>query len=276
VHPTLIDFGFFEIRSYGFMLAVSFLIGIYLAVYRAKRYGVNPQHMLDLTVYIIVAAVVGSRLLYVLFHLGDYEHFVDVFALWQGGATFYGGLILAVVVSYAFTHRKGMPFLQVADVVSPSIALGIGITRIGCLMSGCCYGKPTTLPWAISFPPSSPAGYSELNAARELGVAHVGLHPTQLYSSAYGFIIMTLLLVFEPRLRKRGAAFGTLLVLYGVARFSVDFFRYYETNAIVVMGLTFNQLISAGLFFFGLFLLVRKTATRNEVVRGKVAAARGA
>jgi phosphatidylglycerol:prolipoprotein diacylglycerol transferase len=270
VHPILVDLGFFEIRSYGFTLALSFLIGIYLAARRARRYGVNPQHVLDLSVYIIIAAVVGSRLLYVLFHLGEYDRIVDVFALWQGGATFYGGLILSLVVSYAFAHRKGMPFLQVADIFSPSLALGIGVTRIGCFLSGCCFGKPSTVPWAVTFPPSSPAGYSALSAAHELGVDHIGLHPTQLYSSAYGLLIMTLLLVLEPRLRKRGATFGALILLYGIARFSVDFFRYYEANAFVAFGLTFNQLVSVGLVATGAYLVVRRTDLRNVV------AARGA
>jgi phosphatidylglycerol:prolipoprotein diacylglycerol transferase len=265
VHPILFDFGPIEIRTYGFLLAVSFLFGIYLSTWRARRYGQNPQHFLDLSVYIILAAVIGSRLLYVAFHTREYDSILEVFALWRGGATFYGGLILSIVVSYAYTHRKRMPFLQVADIMSPAIALGIGITRIGCLMSGCCYGKPCTLPWAVSFPTASPAGLSAAAAARELGLDHVGLHPTQLYSSAYGLLIFALLLLLERRLLKRGATFGALLVLYGVARFSVDFFRFYEANARVFMGLSFNQLISAALFVLGIYLLVRKTPDRNVI-----------
>lgn len=265
MHPVLFDFGPVQIRSYGFLLAVSFLLGIYLSTWRARRYGQNPQHYLDLSVYIILAAVIGSRLLYVAFHTSEYDSILEVFALWRGGATFYGGLILAIVVSYAYAHRKGMPFLQVADIMSPAIALGIGISRIGCLMSGCCYGKPTTLPWAITFPPGSPAGFSAATAARELGLDHVGLHPTQLYSSAYGLIIFALLLLLERRLLKRGSTFGALMVLYGVARFSVDFFRYYEANARVFLGLSFNQLISAALVVLGIYLLVRRTADRNVI-----------
>jgi phosphatidylglycerol:prolipoprotein diacylglycerol transferase len=269
LHPILFDFGLFEIRTYGFTLAVSFLLGIYLAAYRARRYGMSAQHMLDLSVYIIIAAVLGSRLLYVVFHIDEYDRFVEVFALWQGGATFYGGLVLSVVVSYAFTHKKGLSFLQVADVMSPSIALGIGVTRVGCLMSGCCYGKPTTLPWAVSFPSDSPAGFSAVVAAQRLGLEHIGLHPTQLYASAYGLLIFVLLLGFERRLLKRGAAFGALLTLYGVARFSVDFFRYYEENARVVMGLSLSQAISAVLVLLGLYLLIRKTDDHHAVVTGK-------
>ena len=106
MHPTLFDFGLFEIRSYGFTLAISFLVGIYLTTWRARRYGQNPQHMLDLSVYMILAAVIGSRLLYVVFHTSEYDSFFEVFALWRGGATFYGGMILCIVVAYAYSHRK--------------------------------------------------------------------------------------------------------------------------------------------------------------------------
>ena len=113
MHPTLIDLGKLSIHSYGFMLAVSFLAGIYLASYRAKKYGLEVQHILDLSVYIILSAVIGSRLLYVAFHLDEYENILDVIALWQGGATLYGGLVLAVIVSYAYASKHKIKFLHI-------------------------------------------------------------------------------------------------------------------------------------------------------------------
>jgi phosphatidylglycerol:prolipoprotein diacylglycerol transferase len=125
MHPILIDLGRIQIRSYGFMLALSFLLGIYLAGRRAKRYGVDPQKILDLSVIIILAAVVGSRLLYVLFHLDQYANPLKMFALWEGGATFYGGFILAVAASYFWVQKNNIPFLKVADIVAPSTALGL-------------------------------------------------------------------------------------------------------------------------------------------------------
>ncbi|UCH83973.1 MAG: prolipoprotein diacylglyceryl transferase, partial [Candidatus Latescibacterota bacterium] len=89
MHPILIQLGWFNVYSFGFMLAVSFLVGIFISGRRAKRFGVEPQHVLDLSVYIIVAGVLGSRLLYVAFHMDEYNSVVDIFALWQGGATLY-------------------------------------------------------------------------------------------------------------------------------------------------------------------------------------------
>ncbi len=259
MHPILIHLGKLQIRSYGFMLALSFLIGIWLASRRARKAGVDSQKILDLSVIIILAAVVGSRLLYVLYHLDQYSNPLDMFALWQGGATFYGGFILATLASYWWVQKNKIPFLLMADIMAPSIALGLVFTRIGCFLSGCCYGKPTTHAWGIVFPPDSPAGSAAMQLAQQEGLDHVALHPTQLYSSLFeGLVIFTLLLVLEPRLQKRGAMFGMLCVLYAIARFTIDFFRYYEPNARVMGGLDFNQIICIFVFFFGIFLLIRK------------------
>jgi phosphatidylglycerol:prolipoprotein diacylglycerol transferase len=260
MHPTLIDAGWFQIRSYGFMLAASFLAGIYLASWRARRQGVKPQYLLDLSVYIIIAAVVGSRLFYVLFHLGDYANPLRIFALWEGGATFYGGLILAITASVWFTRRKNLAFLGVADIMAPSIALGMAITRIGCFLSGCCYGSPTEMPWGVLFPTSCPAGESAAEAAFALGVDFVHLHPSQLYSSLYGFVILAVLLLVEPRLRRQGALFGLLLILAGIARFTVDFFRFYEESARTFAGFTVSQITAIGLFAIGIYLMARKSS----------------
>jgi phosphatidylglycerol:prolipoprotein diacylglycerol transferase len=266
MHPTLIDAGWFQIRSYGFMLAMSFLVGIYLAAWRAKRQGIQPQLILDLSVYIILAAVVGSRILYVMFHLDEYSSPLQFFALWEGGATFYGGLILAIIASVVFTRRKKLSFLQVADIVSPSIAIGMALTRVGCFLSGCCYGKPTDAPWGVLFPPTCPAGRSAADAAMSLGVDVVHLHPTQLYSSLYGLVIAGILLIAGRWLKKRGALFGLLLILSAVARFTVDFFRYYEDNARTVWGLTFSQVLAVGLVLVGVYLMVRRASLPRKTV----------
>jgi len=258
MHPILVHLGKLQIRSYGFMLALSFLLGIWLASRRAKRAGVDPQKILDLSVIIILGAVVGSRLLYVVFHLDQYSNPLEMFALWQGGATFYGGFILAALASYWWVQKNKLSFLQIADIMAPSIALGLVFTRIGCFLSGCCYGKPTTLPWGVVFPPDSPAGSAAMALAQQRGVEHVALHPTQIYSSIKGLTIFIILMAMQPVLKKRGSMFGMLCVLYAIGRFTVDFFRYYEPNARVLGGLSFNQVICVFVFFFGVFLLMRK------------------
>ena len=265
MHPVLIEIGKFSVYSFGFMLAISFLAGIYVSSYRAKRYGVNPQYILDVSVYLILAGVIGSRVLYVVFHLEEYNSFLDIFALWQGGATLYGGLLLAILTAYVFSARKKIGFLLIGDIFAPALALGIMVTRVGCFLSGCCYGKETTLPWGVVFPPESAAGAY----AREIGAAAgtvVHLHPSQLYASFYGLLIFLVLMLGEKKLTKRGAVFGVFLMLYGVFRFALDFSRYYEENMRMLFDLTLNQWISVGLFATGLFLLVRKTSDKTQVV----------
>jgi phosphatidylglycerol:prolipoprotein diacylglycerol transferase len=265
MHPTLINAGWFQIRSYGFMLALSFLVGIYLAAWRAKHRGVKPQLILDLSVYIILASVIGSRLLYVVFHLKDYSSPLEYFALWEGGATFYGGLALAIAAAVWFTRRKGLAFLGVADIMSPSIALGMAFTRVGCFLSGCCFGRPTDAPWGVLFPSTCQAGRYQSEAAIQLGVDVVHLHPTQLYSSFYGLVIFGILLLAERKLPKQGALFGLLLVLAAMARFTVDFFRFYEPNARTVWGLTVSQVWAVGFALLGVYLLVRRARVASHI-----------
>lgn len=274
MHPVLFEIGWFTIHSYGFMLALSFLVGIYVAKRRAAKFGIEPNHILDLSVYIILGAVIGSRLLYVAYHLDEYRNILDMFALWEGGATLYGGLILTVLLSYIFAAKRHLKFLQIADVISPSIALGIMFTRMGCFLSGCCYGKPTSLPWGVHFPDGCAANYYSKQMAESLSLSSVNLHPTQLYASLYGLIIFLLLLLFERQVNKRGGTFGAFLVLYGISRFALDFFRFYEENMRVLIGLTLNQLLSLGLLILGVVLLLRKAEEgRPAAVVGKLSKA---
>ena len=263
MHPVLVKIGWFSIYSFGFMLALSFLAGIYLSSVRAKRLGVDPQIVLDLSVYVIISGVVGSRLLYVAFHIDEYRNPIDVFALWQGGATLYGGLALALIVGYAFCKKRDTGFLLMGDIMSPALALGIGLTRIGCFLSGCCYGRETALPWGASFPPDSPAGaFAREIAARE-GVAAIRLHPSQLYDSILALSTFALILLLGRRLKKRGAAFGLLLLAYGASRFIVDFFRFYEPNMRLGDGFNWNQIVSAVLVAAGVYLLFRKAGGKR-------------
>ena len=194
MHPVLISIGPLKVYAFGFMLALSFLFAIVISTRRAKKFGLDPQHLLDLSVYVIVAGVLGARLLYVVFHLNEYESILDVFALWQGGATLYGGILLAIFASVWFARRKKINFLLLVDVIAPSLALGIMLTRVGCFMSGCCYGEATDLPWGVTFPPESAAGYYCQQLAATAGHP-VSLHPTQLYASLYALAILVFLLV---------------------------------------------------------------------------------
>ncbi len=242
MHPVLVEIGRFRIYSYGAMLALSFWIGILLAARRAGRRGVKPELVFDLSIILILSAVVGSRMLYILSHRGDYHSIVDVIALWQGGATFYGGFILALAGAIVFLRRKRVSFFLVADACAPSIALGFFFTRIGCFLSGCCFGLPTTLPVGIVFPAGSPAGFA---------CPGTPLHPTQLYDAAYGLAMTAALLLVDRKRRYTGFVFGLLCVLAGAGRYGIDFLRSYEPSARLSIHLTTSQLISLGVIAAG-------------------------
>lgn len=259
MHPILIELGKLKIYSYGFMLALSFFFGIILAGYRARRKGVAPELIYDLSIIIVISAIVGSRGLYILTHLNHYDGIIDIIALWQGGATYYGGMILAVVGSAVYLRIKKTSFLKVADICSPSIALGVILTRIGCFLSGCCFGNPTSCPTGMVFPDEAPAGFT---------FPGVSVHPTQLYSSAYGLIIFALLLFIDRKEHPDGYLFGFLCIFYGISRFLVDFVRYYEESAIVAGGLTDNQLISIGLLLLGVFLIGYSSVREKRLKQG--------
>jgi len=242
LHPILFEIGPIPIRSYGVLIAVAFAVGIWLAVRRAERRGIDPLRMTDLGIWIMVAAVIGSRLFYVIPYRSYFaEHPARIFAVWEGGLTMYGGLLAAIAVSVLFTRRAGISFWRTADVTAPSIALGLGITRIGCFFNGCCFGHPTSGPLGVRFPAHSAAG------AEFPGVP---IHPAQLYAAAFGFFLFGFLLLIERRIRGEGRLFLVLIGLYGIARIVLDQFRFYENVSPVAPGgipLSWNTLLSAAL-----------------------------
>jgi phosphatidylglycerol:prolipoprotein diacylglycerol transferase len=247
MHPILIEIGIIKIYSYGFMLALSFFTGILVASARARKRGVEPSLIYDLSIVLIIGAIVGSRGLYIITHRDSYHGIVDMIALWQGGAVYYGGMLLAVAGAIIFLRIKNTSFLKVADILSPSVGVGIFFTRIGCFLSGCCFGHPTNICTGVVFPHNSPAGFQ---------YPDIHIHPTQLYSSAYGLIIFILLILVEKIRFAEGSTFGFMFIFYGIARFIVDYFRYYEESA-MIGAFTFNQLISMGLIVGGaIFVLV--------------------
>jgi len=255
MHPTLIQIGPLPLHSYGFMLALSFFLGILLASRRARARGMNPDLVFDTSLVIVFASILGARAMYVLYHRDEMHGFIDMIALWSGGLTMLGGVLAAMGAAWVYLKRRKVRFLTMADVMAPSLGLGLGLTRIGCFLNGCCYGKPTTGPLGVHFPPDS-------YVSRMFGGA--ALHPAQLYSSATGLAILGVLLLFDRRPRREGQVFALFLLLDSVGRFGLDFCRSYEANVYVLGGLTVNQLICIGLFALGLLVLV---TTRGGVVR---------
>ena len=251
MHRTILDFGAVGIRSYGVMLAIAFWVGIELSARIARKRGHDSLLIVDLGLVILLSSVVGSRLLYVLSHMDDFRgDFWGVFKVWEGGLTFYGGLVAAVLLGVLFLKRRKQPVAQITDILAPQIALGIAIARVGCFLNGCCFGKESTLPWACAFPPDSLAGSV---------MPGLHLHPVQVYAVVANLIIAVILYKLLRKGLPAGSVFAWLLILYGGWRFVIDFWRYYEDQVLVgSWGLqaSYNQLVSVILIIIGIGLLL--------------------
>ena len=255
MHPELFRIGPFAIHSYGVMLALSFILGIYLAVRQGEKKGLKGDEIVNLGFIIILSSIIGARLFYVLFHLNEFQN-RWIYAFWPvqedgtvglGGLILLGGFLLAFASSAVYMYLKKLNFWQFADSVAPSIALGVFFTRIGCYLNGCCFGRECDLAWGVVFPTYSPAGAI-------MGDVHI--HPTQLYSSFYGLLILGILLWLDARYYFQGMTVSLFLILYGISRFSVDFFRYYESQMFVIGNLQFNHVVSLLMFISGIILFV--------------------
>jgi phosphatidylglycerol:prolipoprotein diacylglycerol transferase len=215
MHPILFKFGPINIFTYGFFLALGFVSAILLAGREAKRLGLPVGRFYDLCFYIIVASLVGSRLLYVLTEL---PHFLanplQIFVLWKGGLIFHGGLVLAVAVAVFYMRRHQMPWRTTFDAMAVGMPVGQIFGRIGCFMAGCCYGKPSDLPWAVTF--THPETLCPLQEA---------LHPSQLYESLLLIPVFGVLYWLRTRKCFQGQLLLTYLLLAGSVRFLVEFFR---------------------------------------------------
>jgi phosphatidylglycerol:prolipoprotein diacylglycerol transferase len=241
--PTIFKIGPFTLHSYGLMLALAFFAAIMLLEKRAKGSGISKDIIIDFGLVVMVASVIGSRAFYVASHWNEYsQNPISMLAVWEGGLTFYGGVLLSVPAGILFLKKRGIAFWPLADLAAPAFALGLGIGRLGCFLNGCCFGRPSTLPWAVSFPADTAAGY----------YFSCALHPTQIYESLFGFAAMALLLWLGRKRSFAGAMFCLFIGLYGLWRLGLDQFRHYETSQVWALGLTNNQWISLGLMVFAL------------------------
>ena len=249
MHPELFSLGPITIYSYGVLLAASYLLGLWLAMRRAKRWGLDPSRVLDLGIYIIIAALIGAKLLLLVV---DFDQFsgspADLLSLGRSGGVFYGGLILAVIVAFWYIVRHHLPFWTTCDVFAPGIALGHVTGRLGCLAAGCCYGKPADVPWAITF--TSPLAAA--NVGTPLGIP---LHPTQIYEAGAELLILAFLLATERRGRPfAGRTFWAYMLLYAISRFIVEIYRGDPRGQI--LGVSTSQFISLVLGPLSLVMLV--------------------
>src|SRR6058998_1893549 len=256
MHPILFElpwsigaFGRITVYTYGVLLAAAYLLGLQLARIRARKRGLDQNRILDLGIYIIISALIGAKLLLL---ITDFKTFAadprELFTLARSGGVFYGGLILAVAGALWYIRRIGLPLWTTCDVFAPGTALGHVVGRFGCLFAGCCYGKPTTKPWGITF--TDP--FAAANVGTPLGVP---LHPTQIYEAGAEFLILVLLLATERRGRPfAGRTFWLYMLLYAISRFVIEIYRGDERG--MVGSFSTSQFISVLLAPLAIVMLV--------------------
>ena len=263
MYPRLFELGPITLYTYGVLLAAAYLVGLKLAMVRAKARGLDANRVLDLGIYIIISALVGAKLLLL---VTDFRTFRadprELLTLARSGGVFYGGLILAVIVALWYIRRVGLPLWTTCDVFAPGIALGHVVGRFGCFFAGCCYGKPTTKPWGITF--TDP--FAASNVGTPLGIP---LHPTQLYEAGAELLILIVLLVTERKGRPfSGRTFWLYMLLYAISRFIIEFFCGDERGTVFMFSTSqFISILLAPLAIGMLVYLSRREAPAPKRAR---------
>ena len=270
MHPILFEIAGFPVYTYGLLLAAAYLLGLQFALMRARTRGLDANRVMDLGIWIIVSALLGAKLMLVFVERDHFDWSVNgLLNLFRSAGVFYGGLISAVVVALWYLRRHRMPVWTVTDVFAPGIALGHVVGRFGCLLAGCCFGRATGVPWAITFH----SEFAAQNVGTPLGIP---LHPTQLYEAGAELLILGVLLLTEKRGRVfPGRTFWSYMLLYGISRFIIEFYRGDTRGTIEMFSMTFStaqfiSLLIVPLSLVMLFMLGRRlgpapadTATRR-------------
>jgi len=269
MHPILFEIAGFPVFTYGVLLAAAYLLGLQFAIVRGRQRGLDPNRTMDLGIWIIISALVGAKLLLLVVEWDTFTRdWRELLTLARSGGVFYGGLIAAVAVALWYLRRHHMPMWTVTDAFAPGIALGHVIGRLGCLFAGCCFGRQTDVPWAITFRNE----YAAQNVGTPLNVP---LHPTQLYEAGAELLILAILLATERKGRPfPGRTFWGYMFMYGISRFVIEFYRGDARG--LVGALSTSQFVSVLIIPISLvmlYLLSRRTTPEPKVAAKRARAA---
>ena len=247
MHPILWETSYFTIHSYGFMISLAILFSAFFLLREASKAGYNPDHILEAVIVLGISGLIGSRILYVLLNFGYYSaNWVQILNLRVGGLSFYGAIIFGLAALIVWCRFRKLKILELADFFSPYLMFGYAFGRIGCFLNGCCFGKISSLPFAL------PAASTD-NLLR---------HPVQLYAAVLALIFFAVILYLKKYAFYDGYVFTLLLLFYGILRFSTGFFRY---DAVMIYGLSPAQIFSLILTLLAAAFLVYKRKKRAGV-----------
>ncbi|MCP4023213.1 MAG: prolipoprotein diacylglyceryl transferase [Desulfobacteraceae bacterium] len=245
MHPILFQIGNFSLYTYGLFVALGFASALWFTQQNAKPHAINPQVISDIFFVGLISAILGARLLYVVIDFKAYQDdFLGIFKIWEGGLVFFGGFIMAVIVTFIHLRLRDLNVWKTADIITPGIVLGHAVGRIGCFFAGCCYGKACNLPIAITF--KHPESLAPLNIA---------LHPTQIYSVLSNLILFFFIFWLQKHKRFNGMIFWTYIILYSIFRSAIEFFRGDFRGDFFVEFLSVSQGIGMVFFFIALIML---------------------
>jgi len=229
MYPVILSTPWFNIYSYGVLIALGYTLGTVWILHEAKKQQLPVTAVFDMLLFQLIIGICGSRLLYIIEYSPDKLNFKDFFSFEQGGLTFYGSVISSFIFDLFYLKIRRIPFWQVMDCIGFGMPLGIAIARVGCFLNGCCYGTECDLPWALSFPATN-GQY---------------VHPTQLYESLSALLIFFLLQKYRKLQRNHGEVFLASVALYSICRFFIEFLR--AENPVVFWGMHLSHFIGIGI-----------------------------
>ncbi|WP_045210650.1 prolipoprotein diacylglyceryl transferase [Desulfonatronovibrio magnus] len=249
MHPVLIEFGHFAFYSYGFFVSAAFLLGMAWTMREAEIRGLDHRLVLDAGFYVILGGILCSRLVFVAANFEMYsDDLLDILRLWKGGVVFMGGAVSSALMLIVFLHYKKQPVAKWLDAAAPGAALGIGVGWLGCLASGCAYGKPTDLFWSIT--------YTHPDA---VGPLFVAMHPVQAYQALAAFLCFIFLVLVRNKIAEPGRFAGLFLTIYVPLRMAMDLFRGDLQPELGIISI--NQVLGIAVFVTGVVLLKRSVSS---------------
>ena len=262
MYPLLLKIGSFAIGSHDFFLSMGFLAGTLILLREIKKDIEDPAKLLDLAIYIIIVSIIGARLFHVIVEAPEFylKNPLNIFKVWNGGWTFYGGLLASIIFALFYVRRKKMDFYRTIDIFTPSVALGLFFGRVACFMAGCCYGKicPVDFPFGIKF--------KIINFVKpQADPLDTLLYPTQVIEALAAAILFIVITLYRPKKRFHGELAAIFLVAYSTIRFLLEYLRADDIRGVWFGGaISTSQIISIPLFAAGIWLFLSRSNPKNQ------------
>ncbi len=254
MHPVLFKIGPIVIHTYGVMVALGFIMGMWYSAREAERLGLDVNKILDLAFWVLIGGLIGARLLFIITLWKDFMHYpLEMLKVWKGGLVWYGGVIGGGLTAYYYIKKHNLPFWPVIDIISTAAFIGLAFGRLGCTSAGCCHGK--VIPWADpKNPPWWALVFTDDRSLVPLSMRGKPLYPTQPLSSLCAFCLFSFLLVWRRYKKFDGELFSLALIIYSVYRFLIEFLRGDKIRGFVIPGvLSTSQFIGIFTFLAGIY-----------------------